>query len=396
MTNKIGILCTYSFPEGMAPTIRILSYGQGLVDNGCKVEVVIFQPRVDNTASPLEGYACGVKYTYAHQRDNSKSTLYKLFVDRPKSLINAIKIIRASNKNEKFDCFLLSFDHPTYLLFFAPILRMMGIKIGFIGDEFPEPIRRLKSTIPLYYKIIYKFVYLFISFRVLMTEALQKFYDEMICKKPTHILCSILNINRFDGIKKQNVTRKYMCYMGNMMLTKDNVDNIIRAFKRICNDFPNIDLYLYGTPSDRDKKVVEGVISELGLNKRVFIKGRIDYSLVPQTLANAEVLVTSQPFTKRAAGGFPTKLAEYMMSKTPTIVTNVGEIHCYVHDGGTVFMVEPCDDVAYAKKMRYILTHSKEANEVAERAYEYAKNHFGSKEVTKKLICFLNKTLTNE
>ena len=29
----------------MAPTIRILSYGQGLVDNGCKVEVVVFQPR---------------------------------------------------------------------------------------------------------------------------------------------------------------------------------------------------------------------------------------------------------------------------------------------------------------------------------------------------------------
>ena len=84
------------------------------------------------------------------------------------------------------------------------------------------------------------------------------------------------------------------------------------------------------------------------------------------------------------------------MSKTPTIVTNVGEIHCYVHDGDTVFMVEPCDDVAYAKKMRYILTHSKEAKEVAERAYEYATIHFGSKEVTKKLIGFLNKTLTNE
>lgn len=393
MINKIGVLCTYSFPEGMAPTIRILSYGQGLVDNGCKVEIVVFQPKVANDALPINGYAGGVKYTYAHQRDNSKSTLHKLFVDRPKSLINSIRIISASNRKEKYDCFLLSFDHPTYLLFFAPILRMMGIKIGFIGDEFPEPIRRLKSTIPLYYKLIYKFVYLFISFRILMTEALQKFYDEEICKKPTHILCSILNVNRFDGVKKQNVTRKYMCYMGNMMLAKDNVDNIIRAFKRIYVDFPDIDLYLYGTPNDRDKKVVEGVISELGLDNRVFIKGRIDYNLVPQTLANAEILVTSQPITKRAQGGFPTKLAEYMMSKTPTIVTDVGEIHRYVQDGDTVYMVEPCDDVAYAKKMRFILTHSKEAKDVAERAYEYAILHFGSKEVTKKLICFLNETL---
>ena len=72
--------------------------------------------------------------------------------------------------------------------------------------------------------------------------------------------------------------------MGNMMLAKDNVDNIIRAFKRVCDDFSDVDLYLYGTPNDKDKSVVEGVIAELGLGNRVFIKGRIDYNLVPQTL----------------------------------------------------------------------------------------------------------------
>ena len=96
--------------------------------------------------------------------------------------------------------------------------------------------------------------------------------------------------------------------MGNMMLAKDNVDNIIRAFKRVCDDFSDVDLYLYGTPNDKDKSVVEGVIAELGLGNRVFIKGRIDYNLVPQTLANAEILVTSQPVTKRAAGGFPNEI----------------------------------------------------------------------------------------
>ena len=240
MINKIGILCTYSFPEGMAPTIRILSYGQGLVDNGCKVEVVVFQPKVVDDAYSLSGCIGGVKYTYAHKRDTNKSKLYKLFVDRPKSLLNAIKKIRNSHKEEKFDCILLSFDHPTYLLFFVPVLRIMGIKIGFIGDEFPEPIRRLKSAIPFSYKLAYKFVYQFILFRVLMTEALQRFYDELVCEKPTYILCSILNTARFDGIVKQKVSRKYMCYMGNMMLAKDNVDNIIRAFKRVCDDFSDV------------------------------------------------------------------------------------------------------------------------------------------------------------
>lgn len=388
MIKKIGVLCTYSFPEGMAPTIRILSYGQGLVENGVKVEVVIFQPKAIDDSYPLSGYANGVKYTYSHKRDTKKSKFHKILIDRPLSLINAVRILLRSNKEQKFDYILLSFDHPLYLVFFAPVIRLLGFHLGFIGDEFPEPIRKLKEKIPFYYKCTYKFAYQFISFRVLMTEALKDFYDKEICKKPTHILCSILNTERFIGIDRQNVPRKYICYMGNMMLAKDNVDNIIRAFKRISDSFPDIDLYLYGTPNEKDKAIVMNLISELDLRFRVFIKGRVDYNQVPQILVNAEILVTSQPVTKRAAGGFPTKLAEYMMSHTPVVVTDVGEIHNYVQDGDTVYMVAPCDDLAYAEKIRYILTHSEEAKLVANRAYCYGINNFASQNVTKKLISF--------
>lgn len=389
MRNKIGVLCTYAFPEGMAPTIRILSYGQGLVNNGCQVEVVIFQPKVQDDSYPLSGLVNGVKYSYAHKRDKSRPTWYKLFVDRPKSLFNAIKILRKSNSEKRFDCILLSFDHPLFLLFFVPILKILGFKLGFIGDEFPEPIRKLKSSIPYYYKVAYKIVYRFISFRILMTEALRDYYNTEVCKKPTHILCSILNTDRFKSITRRHVNHKYLCYMGNMQLAKDNVDNIIKAFSFVCNDFPDIDLYLYGTPSDNDKSLIIKLISDLGLTNRIFLKGRVDYNLVPQILANAEILLTSQPITKRAAGGFPTKLAEYMMSKTPSIVTNVGEIANYVSNGVNIYMVEPCDACAYASKIKYILDNPKEAQVVAENAYRYALANFSSTKITLSLLDFL-------
>ena len=178
--------------------------------------------------------------------------------------------------------------------------------------------------------------------------------------------------------------------MGNMMLAKDNVDNIIKAFALVANDFPEVDLYLYGTPNEQDEAVVRKVIKETGLGNRAFIKGRINYALVPQTLANAEILVTSQPVTRRAEGGFPTKLAEYMMSHTPAIVTNVGEIHKWVKDKDTVYMVEPCNPEAYAATIKYILMNKEEAAKVAERAYNYAVTNFGSREVARRLKDFLN------
>lgn len=69
------------------------------------------------------------------------------------------------------------------------------------------------------------------------------------------------------------VAQKYMCYMGNMMLAKDNVDNIIRAFKRICDDFPDIDLYLYGTPSEKDKKLSKVLFLTLAWLIEFLLKG---------------------------------------------------------------------------------------------------------------------------
>lgn len=391
MSPKIGILCTYTFPEGMAPTIRILTYGKGLVENGANVEVVIYKPLIGAESNSLSGFINGIKYTYSHNRDPQKSCLYKLFVDRPKSLFNALRILLKSNKIEKYTCVLLSFDDPVYQLFFAPLLRMFGFNVGFIGDEFPEPIRRLKNNIPWYYVLSYKIAYKFINFRVLMTEALKEFYDLRICKKPTYILSSVIDTSRFDGLISQSDCEPYLCYMGNMMLSKDNVDNIIRAFNLIKNDFPDICLRLYGTPNNEDRRLLEDLIARNSLENRVCIKGRIDYNQVPQVLASALILLTSQPNTKRAAGGFPTKLAEYMMSKIPSIVTDVGEICCYVKDSDTVYVVPPCDEVAYADKIKYVLEHPDEAKSVAIKAYDYAKTNFGAKDVTKPLLEFIIK-----
>ena len=395
MNSKIGVLCTYRFPEGMAPTIRILSYSKGLLENQCDVEVVIFQPQVENSEVLPEGVVDGVKYSYSHVRNPHRSGLYKALIDRPKALINAVVKLYKSNRKRKYDCILLSFDKPSYLVFYSVVLRLLGFKLGFIGDEFPEPIRRLKKSITPYYKWMYKLAYKFISFRVLMTDTLREFYNREVCYKPTYILCSILNTSRFDSVTKPSNKDEVLCYMGNMMLAKDNVDNIIRSFNLIKDEFPNLELHLYGTPNESDKSVILSLIQNLNLEKRVFVKGRINYNMVPQTLASASILVTSQPKTQRAAGGFPTKLAEYMMSHTPAIVTDVGEINKYVKDGDTIYMVPPSDEYSYANKIRHILYHPEEAMQVANRAYVYAVDNFGAKNATKPLLDFILEITSN-
>ena len=386
---KIGILSTSPFPEGMASTIRIISYSKGLIQNGADVEVYSFVWRGDDSPEPLEGDIDGMKYVIPCKFHTKRGKLYHFFIDRRNIYGGTIRRIKESHKEKPFDCMLITFDTPHNFRYFLPKIAALKIPMVFICDEYPHPIKMLKKKISWWYKIRLKFYHRYFRKRVTMTKALEDFYNFEVSPKPTYILNSVLDESRFDGIKRMSVAKPYLCYMGNMQLKKDNVDNIIRAFSFIADEFPQYDLYLYGNPNAQDRAFVEDCIKQNKMTDRVFIKGRVDYAEVPQILANATILVTSQPNTKRAEGGFPTKMAEYMMSQTPMIVTNVGEIHLYVKDGHTTYMVAPENSEAYAEKLRYILNHPDEAARVAENAYDYAIKHFTAKEVTKDMLFFL-------
>ena len=396
MKSKIGVLCSYSFPEGMAPTTRIIAYGNGLVQNGCEVEVVINSPYCRDSIKKTSGEIKGLKYRYPFLYNTKLYPrrwyrwLYANWMLYIKCLIAVIK----SNREKRYNCVLLSFDTPRDLIVYGMFLRLFGIRTVFIGDEFPEEIRRLKGQVSRHNIILYKIAYRFISGRVLMTRALREYYDNIVCKKPSFILSSVIDTSRFDSLKIEVQPRNYLCYMGNLMLAKDNVDNIIRAFYLIKDKYPNLDLFLYGTPNDKDLKIVKDLISELGVEDRVMLKGRAKYDDVPNILANARINVTSQPITKRAEGGFPTKMCEYMLANVPCILTDAGEITNYVQDGVTAYIVERCNPDAYAKKLDYILSNYKKALVVAENARKYVLDNFGSKQATSGLVDFIKNQIS--
>lgn len=388
--THIGILSYYPFPEGMAPTTRIIAYSKGLCANGAVVDIYSFA-FLEKTQKPIiNGNIGDVKYHMSpiHHTANHFTNAFKRYIGiRVRTIID---IYKAHSANP-FQCLLISFDNLGYMLSFVPILRMFGIRLVFIGDEFPPPIRALKTEVPKWQLLLYKLIYKFIDRRVLMTKQLEEFYNNKVSMKPTFLLNSIIDLDRFKGVSSQEVDREYFCYMGNMMLAKDDVCTIVRAFSLITEDFPGIDLYLYGTPGKEDYHIVKNLIDKLRMGDRVVFKGRASYEQVPQILSNATALLTAQPQTVRAQGGFPTKLGEYMMSKRPVVLTDVGEIHCYVQDGVNVFMVTPENPEEYAQAIKKVLTDKEKTAQIVENAYQLACNQYGNVYVTKPLLSFLEK-----
>lgn len=393
--SRVSVVCTFAFPEGLAASTRIISYLKGLHQLGVQTDVFVYRPtEVYNKKSkyPPKGEFEGIQYIYPKTRTYSKYRLLRFLKRYYYYLVTCINIWK-ENKKQKINFLLISNDFLDILFVFTITAKLLKIKPIFITDEYPSPIRgQLKDKIPNWKSYLYKKILKHENSLIFMTEKLNKFYNSEL-NKSYHILPTITDTSRFNIPIKKSTEQKYLCYMGNMELAKDNVDNIIVAFSKISDKYRDINFFLYGAPSQADKQYLEKVIEQNNLKERVFIKNRVNFEEVPQIVKNAYILVSSQPNTKRAEGGFPTKLGEYMATGVPTLLTDVGEITQYVQDGIHVHIVPPENPLLYAEKLEFIINNYEHCKKVAENAQKYLEENFDYLAVAKKLKEFLETRL---
>lgn len=393
---KIAIVNIYDFPQGMAPTVRILSYSKGLSKLGCDCEIISIKPKRENT--PLAGFINGVKYyQFAHCVNASNRFINSIDFRIRKWICRfmAIKHIIKSNREIPYDCIIISYDSVLRLYSTIPFFAFTKSKIVTIADEYPTPIRKfMKDRLPIRKIIMYKIINRFIDGRILMTNKLLNFFNDVVCKKPSVIVSTIVDTERFcKAIPLEGSHVRYLCYMGNMELSKDNVDNIIEAFSLMHNQFPDIELHLYGTPSKRDLSILQKLVKKKDLESKIKFMGRASYENVPRILKSAEILLASQPDTKRAEGGFPTKMGEYFMAGVPSIFTNVGEVGQYAKNGENCILVEPSNPKDYANAICYLLSNKEIGYRIAKNAKAFTEENYSCESAANSMVHFIDHLL---
>lgn len=395
--EKIGVLTFWEFPEGMAPTTRILAYSKGLVMNGIEVEIFsfrrIFKDELNKKNIEKYGQINGVKYTYLHFF-NSIGRNYKLLrvIDELFLRFKLFLKVYQSNKKKPFDNFFFSFDDLNSLSVYTRIFKFFSFPLIFIADEYPIPIRDfMKESVPDEMLVKYRKYHRVFKARILMSESLKTYYNHFVSTKPSFILNTIIDTDRFDSINNNEYSgAPYICYMGNMSLRKDDILTIIKAFGKVCNIYPALELHLYGTPEENDLVLIKELIGSLNLSNKVLIKGKVGFKDVPSILVNSTILVNAQPITKRAQGGFPTKLGEYLLSKKPSVFTDSGDISTYIVDKFHAYIVPPENVEKYADTLLYILENYEFTLSVANRGEALIRSKYDANSQSSLLLNFLN------
>lgn len=143
---------------------------------------------------------------------------------------------------------------------------------------------------------------------------------------------------RFIKIDEFNIKRKYqdrkdiIGYIGRLEEAK-GVKNVLKAFKIISNNNPNINLFIGGDgPLYND---IQYYIKKNGLFGKVFLKGWIPHNEVADYLNRLKIFIL--PSTSE---GLPTVILEAMACGTIVVSTPVGGVPDLIKDNDTGFILE--------------------------------------------------------
>ncbi len=347
---------------------RLLAYSRAFMEKGHQVVMIL------STQTPLPAELDGIRIIQIQETRKHIIRCYCQFVRRIK---------REYTKDS-----VIFFYEPQFysVLFRAPKYRTVseqteipnyGYKMSFI--------RKVIEAIRLFANKHFNGV-------VTISQGLKDYYSKEGVKN-IEVINMIVDTSRFENVQV-DTKDMYIAYCGTISVHKDGVDTLLKAFDVFRKSFPDYKLYLIGDFDQLGSEgVIKGLINELGLGDSVVLTGRVNADDMPKILMGAQMLALSRPNNTQSQYGFPTKLGEYLATGKPVVVTKVGEIPLFLHDGENAFMANPDDVNDFANKLIEVARDYPVALKVAQKGKELAYTEFSSKVQSEMLLDFIRRTI---
>jgi glycosyltransferase involved in cell wall biosynthesis len=148
-------------------------------------------------------------------------------------------------------------------------------------------------------------------------------------------------------------------------------DLLIRAMPFIAQRFPQTMLLIAGHDPWGYGRVLESLVTQLGMEKHVRFLGFQDD--VPSFLHAIDVFA----FASRSEG-FGQVVIEAMAAGKPVVVSRIAPLTEIVIDGETGFYAEPENPESFAEKILWLLSHREEAQNMGKRGREVVRKQFSA------------------
>lgn len=373
-TTVVILGATFGFPHGMGATARVHSYAKGLQAEGVVVHVVCLQPTEPPGTVPLntrtEGTYEGITFTYPGGLTGVATTRCGRILSVLPSLVGTFLNVVRLHRESRISAFLLfGADSPIYLIFTWCLARSLGAAFVAERNEFPFVyVRRTCRVRVTMWLNEHLFNRLFDG-AIVISSFLAEYLQPRLHRRARLLQVPILvDAAAFNDVPiREPANGRVIAYCGNLDHAGEAA-NVVHLFAAVASGFPGCRLRIIGGASRADVELqLRSLVESLNLGHRVDFRGAVPRHLIPLELSSADVMILPRAAGTFSEAGFPTKLAEYLATGRPVVVTSTGDISHYLQDGVNAFLVPPDAPEAFVDRLRWVLSNPLEASRVGAR-----------------------------
>jgi glycosyltransferase involved in cell wall biosynthesis len=249
---------------------------------------------------------------------------------------------------------------PDVIIAFLPYANIISI-IAAVGTRVPVIIseRGDPNVLQSWFTQLRDFIYNFSDGYVFQTEEAKKHFNKRIQAKAAVIPNPVIVNNippKWVG-NKDNV----IVNVGRFELIQKRQDVLIKAFSKIADKFPDVNLVFYG--EGKDKQEIIKIIADCNLEKRVFLAGYTENIYL--SIMRSRLFVLSSDYE-----GIPNALIEAMVVGLPCISTDCspGGAASLIKNLKNGILVKTGCVEELAQAMEFLLSHPEVAESMGESA----------------------------
>jgi len=319
----------------------------------------------------VQGTWKDIPYRYLSGTTQYRSNrLFLLWIFLKSTFALTLIIWRSRNKHKFWALYGTSWRD---FLFVIPLLKWTKQRHVVIYTELPSLLSRGFAN-----KLTENLLVKFADCILVVSDHLHSYFKKRGARVKK-IVPVVVNEERFSLIKyKKSLTIGYIGTFG----MKDDVDFIIRGVQMAKKMLPDVKLSLMGfIPDDTERKNIEKISEEIeGLD----YFGMLKSDEIANSLAQCDTLVMNRTDSKYARTGFPIKLAEYLATGIPTLVTDFEEYHEYISDD-MVYFYKPDNLDDFVSKILHRYASEEEAVAKAAYAKKMVPSIFGEEKAAEEL-----------
>jgi glycosyltransferase involved in cell wall biosynthesis len=314
-----------------------------------------------------------------------------------RAVLDLVGIVRLwwtlTRRASRGDAVLVVSDAPSVILASFAAARAGHLSLvqekteyPFYHSPSPRGLRRLYQQ--AYVRTVYR---LFDSMFVI-SEPLREHFSHLVRRAcPVVLLPPLVDPAEFaDSIAIDPGRKPYLLLCGKLIQSQDGVLDLLRAFDIVRRTHADIRLVLAGArEGSKEGEIICRTAHELGLANKVDFVGYVPRDRLVTLMRAAQLLVLAKPPGLQSDYCFPSKLAEYLATGKPTVVTRTGPIMAYVEDRVHAFLCAPGSVDSLAETIGWALDHPDVAARIGAAGRDLAQRQFDYRAQGPRLAGFL-------